>query len=211
MNCEIRKRARWAVVLLAVGAIGSYAAAAAYSSPSTVKHHTSKASLSRISTHGIPLGVHGSALGVRGAAPSEANVDFLGVTQTTLLGTQGGDSFYRLDRFTGPACYALGPASVAVTVGIVVCPSPSTFPSASEPVLDLSVWGMNKGDAAIHLMKLDGVAADGVRSIRLSDAAGKTVASVPVVGNVFSATVSSTAAVHEDGLDSTGAVVSRVH
>lgn len=111
-----------------------------------------------------------------------------------LLGTRFGLNFYR--RGTSGHCYGSGPAgnpgsftptqapraAVQIFGGYVCSPR---FPSPAQPVLDTSVWGQNRGRPTVTLLRLVGFASDAVKAIRLLDAHGRILATVPVVNNIY--------------------------
>jgi len=73
----------------------------------------------------------------------------------------------------GSACTACAAAS-------------ARFPSAADPVVDMSLYALAPGASGPSIERLAGVAADGVASIQLlalSDC--RVVAATPVTGNVY--------------------------
>jgi hypothetical protein len=58
------------------------------------------------------------------------------------------------------------------------------FPSRAHPILDESAFGAETGEP-LHILGLQGFAADGVAAIDLTDAAGVMLTRVPVTGNVY--------------------------
>jgi len=59
------------------------------------------------------------------------------------------------------------------------------FPSPAHPILDESVFGSDNGEP-IHVIEVEGFAANGVVAIDLVDPAGVTLGRVPTAGNVYS-------------------------
>jgi hypothetical protein len=55
------------------------------------------------------------------------------------------------------------------------------------PLFDFSTVGMDRGDAAMHYIRVEGVAADGVASVGVLDQNGETLERLPVQGNVYGA------------------------
>jgi hypothetical protein len=80
------------------------------------------------------------------------------------------------------------------------------FPSAAHPILDQSIFGADNGEP-IHLIEVEGFAADGVVEIDATDAAGSVLARTPVVGNVYSLEAVPPAAVRLTALDAKGRTV----
>jgi hypothetical protein len=110
-----------------------------------------------------------------------------GITELTLLGTVGGRSVYRLGDSAHP-CYGAGETSAAWPLGVIKCRNAAPyFPSRQMPLFDFSMVGMDRGDAAMHYIRVEGVAADGVASVGLLDQNGETVERLPVQGNVYGA------------------------
>jgi hypothetical protein len=60
------------------------------------------------------------------------------------------------------------------------------FPSAAQPVVDMSLYALAPGELGPSIQRLAGVAADGVASVQLlalSDC--RVVATAPVIDNVY--------------------------
>ena len=55
------------------------------------------------------------------------------------------------------------------------------------PLFDFSVVGMDRSDAEMHFIRVEGVAAEGVASVGLLDHNGETVDRLSVHGNVYGA------------------------
>jgi hypothetical protein len=77
------------------------------------------------------------------------------------------------------------------------------FPSAAHPILDQSVFGAEAGEP-IHVIQVDGFAADGIVEIDATDASGSVLARTPVIGNVYSLEAVPPAAVRLVALDAKG-------
>jgi hypothetical protein len=109
------------------------------------------------------------------------------ITNVTLLGTIGGRSIYRVGDSAHP-CYGAGNAGASWPLGVIVCRNAAPyFPSREMPLFDFSMVGMDRGDAEIHYIRVEGVAADGVASVALLECSGATVERMPVHGNVYGA------------------------
>jgi hypothetical protein len=109
------------------------------------------------------------------------------ITDLTLLGTIGGRSIYRVGDSAHP-CYGVGNAGTRWPLGVIVCRNAAPyFPSRETPLLDFSRVGMDRGHAAMHYIRVEGVAADGVASVGLLERDGAMVERLPVRGNVYGA------------------------
>jgi len=110
-----------------------------------------------------------------------------GISNLTLLGTVGGRSIYRVGDSAHP-CYGAGETGAAWPLGVIKCRNAAPyFPSPQMPLFDFSLVGMDRGDAAMHYIRVEGVAADGVTSVGVLDQNGETVERLPVQGNVYGA------------------------
>jgi hypothetical protein len=106
-----------------------------------------------------------------------------------LLADQGGYTFYVIEvRGRYPTrCFATGVAWKPQLFGGMECPipgrrpEPGSFPSAKNPVLDLSEFVPRSGEVA----RLRGFAAVAVKKVGLLTAAGDVVATVPVVNSTY--------------------------
>jgi hypothetical protein len=107
------------------------------------------------------------------------------ITSGNVLGVRGTRALYRLDRANGEPCFGVGPASDLGTPGSVVCPR-GGFPTAGNPVLDLSVYeGTRHELRELSLFRVEGFAADGVAAIQFFRPNGAVALTVPVTGNVY--------------------------
>lgn len=91
----------------------------------------------------------------------------------------GPESFYVIDLRNGLRCYGAGPAGARAVLSVVGCPSATQFPSAAEPILDLSTRDAGTRSVAA------GIAVDGVASVGITDRQGRVVARARVADNVF--------------------------
>jgi hypothetical protein len=132
--------------------------------------------LSLVSNQGHSTVVPLDALTIRG----------LHARDVTLLGIRRRRAFYRLTRVSGETCYASGPADSARRFGLVICPR-NGFPSQDQPVLDFSTFEISRDAPQLHLIRLEGVAADGVVSVAVTAGNGVTIAQSPVRANVYHA------------------------
>jgi hypothetical protein len=112
-----------------------------------------------------------------------------------LLTERDGVRFYAARRENGAFCFAVD-LDGRRAVGCSVTPA---FPSPQRPIVDFSRF--SKG------ARIVGFAADGVSTIGLVDASGATIATAPVIDNVYAATNTTPGAVGVEALDSQGAVV----
>jgi hypothetical protein len=108
-----------------------------------------------------------------------------GFRSGAVLGIRNGAALYRIDRGHGGPCFAVGTASDLGVPGSVVCPQ-GGFPSAGNPVLDLSVYEGTRHDAReFSLYRVAGFAADGVAAVEFLRPNGTAALTVPVSGNVY--------------------------
>ncbi len=111
-----------------------------------------------------------------------------------LLGNRDGISFYAARNPDGHFCFAIG-SDAGKSVG---CTDAGGFPSAQEPVVVFPGSG-----------RLAGVAADGVASVLLLDAAGSTLASAQASDNLFVGSQTPAGYATIEALDAQGYVISR--
>jgi hypothetical protein len=181
-------KTRTSLVLLAAllaGAVAVVAAVAALSSKTQSREVTLK--VARVSANGRPVVPSGDAARMLNTVEGE---QVGSVSSVLLLATRADQSFYRVLTTRGNGCYAAGPAaetgSQVTDLGIVVCPVDPAFPSADLPILDMSpMTRSTNGNSRNHLSKVEGFAADGVASIDLRGANGKTVSRITVLDNVY--------------------------
>lgn len=110
-----------------------------------------------------------------------------------LLEERDGVRFYAASRQNDTFCFA-----VALDGRKAVGCAPA-FPSPRRPIVDFSRF--SKG------ARIVGFAADGVSTVALVDATGATIASAPVIDNVYAAINTTPGAVGVQALDPQGAVV----
>ena len=107
----------------------------------------------------------------------------LGLTQISLLAIRGERAFFRLSG-GARTCFAGGTASVAgAEVDSVSCAE--SFPSATQPILNFSIFEATASRPAPRLVNLRGIAADGVVAVEARSRQGDVVATTAVVDNVF--------------------------
>jgi hypothetical protein len=105
-----------------------------------------------------------------------------------LLGERDGTSFYVSKQPDGNYCFGIGFApAVNPRIDALVCGDQlGTFPSASEPIADLS--GISPSpDGSVRVNKLAGFATDAISRIELLNNNGNIVDSVPVSDNIYAA------------------------
>jgi hypothetical protein len=110
-----------------------------------------------------------------------------------LLTERGGVRFYAARRENGVFCFAVD------LDGRKAVGCDPAFPSPQRPIVDFSRF--SKG------ARIVGFAADRVSTIALVDASGATIASAPVIDNVYAASNTMPGAVGVEALDAQGAVV----
>lgn len=110
------------------------------------------------------------------------------VSDVRLIATREGRAFYAVDLQDGRTCYGTGASGEESRLGLIVCRGgPMVFPSAAEPILDLSVY--DAGDpAGARVVRLAGFAANAVQAVALRGPDDQIVARAPVVDNVYVAT-----------------------
>jgi hypothetical protein len=101
-----------------------------------------------------------------------------------LLGSDGGRAFYRIDNTSNGTCFGVGPAAATASFGVISCPS-GAFPTADKPVLDFSIIDIVRGSDQVRVWRAEGMAADGVATVGFVDTNGKTIATHPVVHNLY--------------------------
>jgi hypothetical protein len=109
-------------------------------------------------------------------------------------------------------CYGAGRAGAAAPLGVIHCMNaPTSFPSPKKPILDLSVVGMERGDAEMHFIRVEGLASDAVASIGVLDRDGTVIERLPVRANIYGAEPQPTATgVRLVAFDHGGHVLARV-
>ena len=131
-----------------------------------------------------------------------AALDDLGFPATMeLLARREGVSFYGARRSDGRFCFAVDSGARQAVGCDNGSPSGAAFPSVQRPIIDFSRFS---GGA-----RLVGFAADGVASVALIDASGATIASAPVVDNVYAEVNVPADGAGVEALDSQGTVVYR--
>jgi hypothetical protein len=110
-----------------------------------------------------------------------------------LLASRDGQNFYRLG--TSGRCYGTGradhlswnpPDNVMHILGVIECGGKkSTGLELGAPVLDLSVYGQNKGQKLMTVYTLAGIASSTVVAVALVSADGVSIQRIPVRDNVY--------------------------
>jgi hypothetical protein len=133
--------------------------------------------------------------------------------QVADLGTHGGYRFYVTRNENGRFCFAISsPEPVSPQhVRAIGCVPEGGFPSTERPLLSFAGAGPNRLPADGIVPQLLGFATDDVATIEALDANGATVASTPVVGNVYADTdVPRTPVAAIVALDAAGNVLYRI-
>jgi hypothetical protein len=123
-----------------------------------------------------------------------------------VLAVRGRSVFVRLGGVGNDHCYGVKNAASQTTFGFTCW---DDFPSPAHPILDLSTFGADN-DGPLHVVEAEGVAADGVATIALTDAGGAVVAEAPVSGNVYSLSTPPASAVRLVALDRKGRMLTAV-
>lgn len=191
-----RRKGFVAVTLVAIAAAVAAAVALGGSSAGSTKDRA----LSRVSNVG-------SRIGVTKRTRVQFQKSGLGGTVYN-LGTEGDRTFYRFDDTAHGTCYGVGPAAASGGgLGVISC-STAAFPSADQPVIDLSIVEIVRGSDDVHVWRAEGLAADGVATIGFVDASGAVIAKHHVVKNLFHFPNAPSGAVAGlVGLDKSGATV----
>lgn len=145
-------------------------------------------SLFSISNQGTPVG--------RDDLSSLTNPNLSSVTKGSVvqLSAREGLGIYAARTASGNLCYFVGPPqqshlkSQGLGGGCMNAHASTGFPSANDPVYDMSLFALAPGADGPSVQRLAGVAADGVSSIQLlalSDC--HMVAAAPVSDNVYAA------------------------
>jgi hypothetical protein len=152
------------------------------------------------SAHGQPVATSTTPfVHVSGLNEALRELDFPATLQ--LLDRRDGISFYAARRPDGILCFAVD-SDAGKGVGCDLgSPGGAIFPSPERPIIDFSRFSNGA--------RLAGFAADGVATVALVDAAGATLASAPVVDNVYADASPPAGAVGVEARDTHGSVVYR--
>jgi hypothetical protein len=125
------------------------------------------------------------------------------------LAVRGTFGLYRVRR-GGVDCYALGEVRPPLADRISMISCPPTFPSRKTPLVPFSLVESTPGRSDYRVFGVDGVAADAVASVGLTDHRGSVVAMARVEANVFTLRTSPRFhAVRLVAFDSDGGIVAR--
>jgi hypothetical protein len=145
--------------------------------------------LARVNTGPAAPPGYAATIGASGKPiPPTAASRKLGIASLQLIGTRGGRAFYRGTDTENHPCLGAGDAGDLGTVGFTLCSRDERPLTASEPVIVVPDVHGTEGSAQWQLVRADGFAADSVARVSATDRAGRVVAQVPVVNNVFSIT-----------------------
>jgi hypothetical protein len=128
--------------------------------------------------------------------------------KVSVVAERSGRSLYRLDGTSRGTCFGVGPRGDTVAFSAIKCLAGERFPSVSRPVLDLSLVEL-KPDSGVRILQLEGLAADGVSTIRVLGEKGVTIVEAPVMDNVYVAPGVRERATGLVGVDASDAVVYR--
>jgi hypothetical protein len=152
-------------VLCAIGAAVAVAVGRA--------HGSSRAGLFRLSNPGVRI------------APTRIAHRLFRARSVRLLAVRDGRAFYDLDTSDG-RCFGVGPADDLGNPGAEACSRGVSFPSASRPTLDFSVYeGVTPDRTDMRIFRIEGFAADGVAAVGIANRAGHVAQRVPVSNNVY--------------------------
>ncbi len=192
------------IVSAALGVLLALGATAAYTMPKNADRPRLAITKWAVAAQGDPITVTGSASRML----DQFNGSRIGDIDTVyLLGSRDGRSVYRISTTSGTYCYAAGPAALSVVsaLGVIGCAVDPAFPSLSRPLMDFSV--LTTAGGSTHYSRVEGVAAEGITAIQLADAAGKTIARVPVFNGVYDYTPDDSSVVTISALDASGNAV----
>lgn len=156
---------------------------------------------------GSLLGItnEGTSVPTSSVLPGESRLDEalqsmnVGATMQA-LGAINGMAFYATRNAAGDFCLAVDHTTTAIGKGVLCDLNDDNFPSADVKAISFP-------------KSLVGVAADGVASVALLDAAGNVIASTPVVNNLFASDDAPTQeppnAAYLETLDTNGNVLSK--
>ncbi len=129
--------------------------------------------------------------------------------QSQLLGTRDGISIYTSKRSDGSLCVELGPAASPGGAGTMVGCLPADL-AARQAIFGVPMTdGTDAAGTPQVVHEFAGVAADGVAHVDLVAADGTTLASAPVVDNVYAADPPSGAVAAVVAYDAAGEAVFR--
>jgi hypothetical protein len=151
-------------------------------------------SLFGFSTEGTPMPTSASPF-TQDSSLNQAMQELGFPSRLHLLAEREGVRFYAARRASGTFCFAVD-LDGRKAVGCSVTPA---FPSPQRPIVDFSRF--SKG------ARIVGFAADGVSTIALVDASGETIATAPVIDNVYAASNTTPGAMGVEALDAEGNVV----
>lgn len=140
----------------------------------SIRHLGAQDAEARVSNHGTTVvpNAHERRLLVFGGYTNEIR----------LLEPIGGHRFARVEKTDGTECFATSVRPEKTRLGLVRCDP--AFP-AERPVLDFSVYGADRGAEELRVIRVLGIAADGVSEVKLLSSSGDVLRTVPVQDNVF--------------------------
>jgi hypothetical protein len=137
---------------------------------------TADPSFARVSNRGTRVKPKATKRGEREMTPNDL----------FLLRRDEGRAVYRIGGLKPgySSCYASGPGSDIGRLSGINC-SRSGFPSQRDPLQNMSVTQQRRGEKTPRLYRLEGVAADAIAEIALTNAGGSVIERVPVRDNVY--------------------------
>jgi hypothetical protein len=125
-----------------------------------------------------------------------------------LLASRGGVGVYIGRGERDGLCLFLGPPDGRLRGGLsggCMAVVPAGFPSPQEPVIDTTLFAYRPGEVGEQVVRLAGIAADGVAKVQVLGIDCRVVAETPVVDNVYVADdLPSAPAVAIEALDKNG-------
>ena len=130
--------------------------------------------LDTISIRGVP---------VVASAKIRATQRELGISNVFRIGQAGDQAFYRFSQHA-LECYGAGFADRPGEIGISGCGN--VMISDYRPVIDFTSVELRGREPSVHLVRVQGITADGVKAITVAARDGRPLLSLPVRHNVYS-------------------------
>jgi hypothetical protein len=122
-----------------------------------------------------------SSEGQRVQAPRRhvSRLHSLGYREVYLLETIDDRALYRVIKSDGRVCYGAGFAASIGSLGRITCMRQEL------PLMDFSVMEITRGSDEIRPYRVEGIAADGIATVAITDSTGKILARTDVLRNVY--------------------------
>jgi hypothetical protein len=96
-----------------------------------------------------------------------------------LLGSRNGRSYYRVIK-TGRTCYGVGPAGAPRGPSEIVC-----WASQPPALIDFSAVSLTAANPQRHLLRLEGLARDGITDVAVIGIGQRMLVKVPVERGIY--------------------------